>query len=266
MLKMMKTCIGIIGGSGLDDPSLFTAKQEQDACNRYGQPSSALRYGRIAGVDVVLLSRHGKQHTLTPSGVNYRANIYALYEAGCTHILASAACGSLRENIAPGALVIPDQLIDFTHQRTTTFFNEFEPGINNAKHTPMAEPFNTFLREQLLDAGRSCHLHLVPKGTLITIEGPRFSTRAESRMFRLWGADLVNMTVATEAILANELHIPYAVAAMVTDYDSWNDHTPPLEVAELVKTFANNVDSLTALLLAAIPAIGQHHQPSQVQG
>ena len=253
----MKKRIGIIGGSGLDNPDLFTIQESTNPQTKYGCPSSELRFGKIASTEVVLLSRHGKTHTFPPSQINYRANITALKDAGCTHIVTSAACGSLREELAPGSIVIPDQLIDFTKNRQSSFFEAFEPDIANAMHTPMAEPFNYELRQLLCACAKQEHIAVHDGATLITIEGPRFSTRAESRMFRIWGADLINMTIATEAVLANEIGIPYAVAAMVTDYDSWNENTPPLKVEELLATFSQNVKTLTSLLVATITSANQ---------
>ncbi|MFH7325933.1 S-methyl-5'-thioadenosine phosphorylase [Desulfurivibrio sp. C05AmB] len=247
--------IGIIGGSGLEDPQIFTQAREVVVETRYGLPSSPLLRGRLAGREVVLLARHGRQHTIPPSRVNNRANLLALQEQGCTHILASAACGSLRPEIGPGELVIPDQFIDFTRQRALTFYEEFAPGIENARHAALADPFNAELRQLLIAAGRRQQLPLHEQGTILTIEGPRFSTRAESRMFRLWGADLVNMTISPEAILAGELGLPYAVIGMVTDYDSWKEDEPPLRVPELVAVFRGNIARLTGLMLAVLPQI-----------
>lgn len=247
--------IGIIGGSGLEDPQIFTKAREVPVETRYGLPSSPLLRGSLAGREVVLLARHGREHTIPPSQVNNRANLLALQQQGCTHILASAACGSLRPEIGPGDLVIPDQFIDFTRQRAVTFYEEFAPGIENARHTALADPFAVELRQLLIAAGRRQQLPLHEQGTILTIEGPRFSTRAESRMFRLWGADLVNMTISPEAILAGELGLPYAVIAMVTDYDSWKEDEPPLRVPELVAVFRGNIARLTGLMLAVLPQI-----------
>jgi 5'-methylthioadenosine phosphorylase len=215
------TKIGIIGGSGLEDPELLKDPEESVISTPYGNPSSSLLSGNIGNANVVLLSRHGRSHTIPPSRVNNRANIYALSKAGCTHILATTACGSLREEIGRGDLVIPDQFIDFTKHRETTFFDEFEPG--NMKHTPMADPFDERLRELVISSAEESGIRLHKKGTMLTIEGPRFSTRAESRMYRIMGADLVNMSIAPEAVLSNELRIPYASIAMSTDYDAWKD-------------------------------------------
>jgi len=254
------SALGIIGGSGLDDPQFMESPKEVVMDTPYGEPSSSFHCGIIRGCDVVLLSRHGRQHTIPPSQVNNRANIWALKELGCTRVLATAACGSLRAEIGRGCLVIPDQFIDFTHHRTTTFFEAFEPGIENARHTPMADPFHEGMQQCLLGTGRSLGLDMQDGKTLLTIEGPRFSTRAESRMFRAWGADVVNMTIAPETILANELGLPYAVVAVVTDFDSWKEDEPPLQVEDLVKVFMDNVEHVTKLLLTAIPALAQESE------
>lgn len=244
--------IGIIGGSGLDDPRFFEAADELEVDTPYGPPSSPLLRGRLAGRQVALLSRHGRRHTIPPGQVNNRANLFALKEQGCRRILATAASGSLRQDIAPGHFVIPDQLIDFTRQRIVTFHEQFPPGIENARHTPLADPFDAGLRQLLGETGRALALPLHEGGTILTIEGPRFSTRAESRMFRIWGADLVNMTIAPEAILAAELGMAYAVVAMVTDYDSWKEDEPPLLVPELVAVFRSNVEKMIALILQTL--------------
>jgi 5'-methylthioadenosine phosphorylase len=214
--------IGIIGGSGLENPEIIISPETRNLETPYGVPSSPLISGKFYGTDIVLLSRHGRNHTITPSKVNNRANIYALREIGCTHIIATTACGSLREEIGRGDLVVPDQFIDFTRQRSITFFEEFEPGKMN--HTPMADPFNKQLRELIISSAAKIYTGVHERGTLITIEGPRFSTRAESRMFRMWGADIINMSVAPEVTLANEIGIPYAVIAMSTDYDCWKEN------------------------------------------
>lgn len=211
--------IGIIGGSGLDDPSFFDVREERSVSTPYGEPSSSLKEGFVGSVPVVLMARHGRRHTIPPTQVNYRANVWALKDAGCTHILASTAVGSLREEIERGDLVLPDQFIDFTRSRKLSFFEAFEPG--SPVHTAMAEPFDASLRHAMAEELKKLGYRFHETGTVVTIEGPRFSTRAESRMFRMWGADIINMSVATEAIMANELGIPYAAVAMSTDYDSW---------------------------------------------
>lgn len=249
----MMVKVGIIGGTGLEKPGILKNPSEIPGLNRYGETSSPLLSGEMEGVKIVLLSRHGYDHTIPPSQVNNRANIYALKEAGCTHIIATTACGSLREEIKRGDIVVPDQFIDFTRHRAITFFDRFEP--HNLKHTPMADPFDNRLRALLVENARKLNFHIHDKGTVITIEGPRFSTRAESKMFRLWGADIINMSTAPEAILANELEIPYATVAMSTDYDSWKTDEKPVTWEDVLEVFRQNVDHVLKLLFAVIPKI-----------
>ncbi len=250
------TKIGIIGGSGLDDPQLMKDARELHVTTPCGDPSSALTVGTIDGKDIAILARHGRHHTHPPTQVNYRANIHALKEHGCTHILATTACGSLREEIRRGDLVILDQFIDFTRFRKISFFEAFEPGAENAKHTPMADPFSEPLRQNMIAAAKGLGFRFHERGTVVTIEGPRFSTRAESRMFQLWGADVINMSIAPEAILANEAGIPYAAVAMSTDYDCWKTDEAPVEWPEILKIFRKNVENVKQLLRVTIRSIG----------
>ncbi|MBK8884011.1 MAG: S-methyl-5'-thioadenosine phosphorylase [Bacteroidales bacterium] len=245
--------IGIIGGSGLENPDILKSRREHNPDTPYGKPSSPLLCGSLNGTEIVILSRHGRHHTIPPSKVNNQANIFALKATGCTHILATTACGSLREEIERGDLVIPDQFIDFTRHRNITFFDEFEPGKMN--HTPMADPFDRELRELLISSAVKAGLKIHESGTLITIEGPRFSTRAESKMFRIWGADVINMSVAPEVTLANELGIPYAAIAMSTDYDCWKDDEESVSWEAVIAVFNSNVSKVLRLLHEVIPAI-----------
>lgn len=245
--------IAVIGGSGLENPDILKSAEKKILDTPYGKPSSPLLCGTVKDTEVVILSRHGYNHTIPPSQINNRANIYALKSSGCTHILSTTACGSLREDIHRGDIVIPDQFIDFTRRRSITFFEEFEPG--KMKHTPMADPFDKSLRELLIANARNNGIHFHEKGTLITIEGPRFSTRAESNMFRTWGADIINMSVAPEVILANELGIPYAAIAMSTDYDCWKEDEVPVSWEQVLKVFNNNVHDVLKLLLSVIKLI-----------
>ncbi len=244
--------IGIIGGSGLDDPDILKEAKTVDIDTPYGKPSSALTTGQIDGTDVIILGRHGKQHQFSPTQVNNRANIHAMKEMGVTHLLATTACGSLREKIDRGHFVIMDQFIDFTRFRKNTFFDSFE---NGAKHTPMAEPFDAGLRKVLYDTSVGLGYPTHDGGTVVTIEGPRFSTKAESHMFRAWGADIINMSVAPEAMLANEAAIPYAAIAMSTDYDCWKEDEAPVSWEEILEVFNKNADKVKNLLVTAIPKI-----------
>ena len=242
--------IAIIGGSGLEDPSILQNPETVNIETPYGNPSSSFKTGKIGGVDVAILSRHGRDHSIPPTQVNNRANLWAIQKLGCTHIIATSACGSLQEKINRGDMVILDQFIDFTRFRNITFFEKFADG--ELKHTPMADPFNELLRNKLIEKAIELDLIYHPKGTVVTIEGPRFSTRAESNMFRLWGADVINMSVAPECILANELEIPYAAIALSTDYDCWKTDEAPVTWEDVIKVFNQNVKNVIQLLTKTI--------------
>lgn len=248
-----KIKIAIIGGSGFEDPAILKNHGEKAVETPYGNPSSIFKTGIIEGVEVVILSRHGRDHSIPPSQVNNRANIWAIRELGCTHILATTACGSLRDEIGRGDLVILDQFIDFTRHRGITFFEKFDN--NDLKHTAMADPFDELLRSLLIEKASALGLKCHSRGTVITIEGPRFSTRAESVMFCNWGADVINMSVAPECILANELGIPYAAVALSTDYDSWKTGEAPVTWEEVLRVFHQNVENVIRLLTQTIPEI-----------
>jgi len=245
--------IGIIGGSGLDDPDILKEAKDIVVDTAYGKPTSPLKTGIINDVDVVLIARHGREHTIPPTQVNYRANIQALKDQGCTHILATTACGSLRAEIERGDLVILDQFIDFTRLRKISFFEEFAPG--DMKHTPMADPYDEHLRTILIETAQELNIKHHRKGCVVTIEGPRFSTRGESNMFRIWGADVINMSIAPETALANEAGIPYAAIAMSTDYDCWKTDEAPVTWEEILEVFGKNVNNVIALLSNAISRI-----------
>ena len=245
--------IGIIGGSGLDNPDILKGAREIEVSTPYGKPTSPLKLGKINDVEIVLIARHGQGHTIPPTQVNYRANIQALKDQGCTHILATTACGSLREEIGRGDFVILDQFIDFTRLRKVSFFEEFPAG--DAKHTAMAYPYSEELRNILIETAQQLNLKYHKRGTVVTIEGPRFSTRAESEMFRIWGADVINMSIAPETILANEAGIPYAAVAMSTDYDCWKDDEAPVTWDEILEIFGRNVNNVIALLTNSITQI-----------
>lgn len=245
--------VAIIGGTGLEDPSILKNPREIEIDTPFGKPSSSFKAGEIEGVEVFILSRHGRDHSIPPTQVNNRANIWAINELGCNHILATTACGSLREEIQRGDIVILDQFIDFTRHRPVTLHENFEEG--DLKHTPMAEPFSNELRNILIEKADELKLKFHPRGTVITIEGPRFSTRAESKMFRVWGADVINMSTAPECILANELGIFYAAVALSTDYDCWKTDEDPVTWEEVLTVFNQNVNNVLQLLIHTLPAI-----------
>jgi len=243
--------IGIIGGSGLDNPEFFTETKQEQVITPYGSPSSEIRCGKIGTTDVCILSRHGKKHEIPPTQVNYRANISALKQIGCTHILASSAVGSLKEQIKPGDIVFPNQFIDFTKQRKLSFFEDFSSGI---KHTPMAEPFSETLRKILIESCEELDFKKHDKASIVVIEGPRFSTKAESFMFRNF-ADIIGMTTVPECSLAKEAGLEYASIAMSTDYDCWKDDEEPVTWESLLEIFKANVEKVTDLLVNVIPKV-----------
>jgi 5'-methylthioadenosine phosphorylase len=245
--------IGIIGGSGLDDPDILKNPVDEAIGTPYGEPSSPVKRGTIEGTEVCLLARHGRQHTIPPTQVNYRANVEALRALGCSHILTTTAVGSLREEIGRGHFAILDQFIDFTRHRKVTFFEEFDPG--KPQHVSTADPFSAELRDLLISGCEELGFDYHPKATVVTIEGPRFSTRAESHMFRAWGADVINMSVAPECALANEAGVPYASIAMSTDYDCWKEDEEPVSWQAVYQIFQENADKVTRLLRLVIPRI-----------
>ena len=241
--------VGIIGGSGLDDPQLIKNMKEKRVKTPYGHPSSPLTLGKIGGIDTVILARHGKNHSIYPTGVNYRANIHALKKEGCTHVLATTAVGSLREKIRPGDLVFVDQFIDFTKHRPLTFHDE------KVIHTPMSEPFCRNLRSVLTGCAKELKFRYHNTGTVVTIEGPRFSTKAESHMFRKLGAEVINMSTVPEVILAREAGICYQTIAMSTDYDCWKEGEEPVTWEMILSIMSKNVENVKKLLLKTISRI-----------
>jgi 5'-methylthioadenosine phosphorylase len=241
--------IGIIGGSGIDKREFFTDGKVLDVVTPYGNTSSKIRIGTVDGIELAVIIRHGVGHTITPTHVNNRANIWALKSLGVTHILATTAVGSLKEEIDRGDFVIADQLIDFTRFRKNTFHEDFVSGM---QHISFADPFNVHLRNYMIRAARELNIAHHSKGTIVSIEGPRFSSRAESIMFRQWGADIINMTTAPEASLAMEADIPYAVVAISTDFDCWKTDEAPVTAKDVLKIFGENVDKVMDLLRRTI--------------
>lgn len=242
--------IGIIGGSGLEDKLALTHVKRVKVHTPYGAPSDQLITSTMNGVAVIALARHGPGHQFTPSHVNYRANLWAFKELGATHIIATTACGSLRENIEPGHLVFIDQFIDRTTKRVQSFYEG-----PHVCHIPMAEPFCPTLRKVLSQTAATLNLPHHDQGTMVTIEGPRFSTKAESRMFRQWGGDVINMSTVPEVVLARELGLCYAAIAMSTDYDCWHESKETVTVAMVMKTMETNAANVNRLLPAVMPAI-----------
>lgn len=242
--------IGVIGGTGLGE-ALFgnAAGQDRDLDTPFGKPSSPVRIADWHGTQVALLARHGDGHVFNPAQVPYRANIYALKAVGCTHVIASGAVGSLREGIRPRDLVVVDQIIDKTYRRTPTFFDK---GL--AVHVEFAVPFCLALRELLLSVADKVDTTVHSKGTYVCMEGPAFSTIAESHMHRAWNADLIGMTAMPEARLAREAEMSYALVALVTDYDCWKPHEPGKNRQELLNEIISNLKAATSNAVTFIRA------------
>lgn len=226
--------LAVIGGSGLYSMPGLEDLEERTLSTPFGSPSSSIVLGTLEGRRVVFLARHGREHTINPSEVNYRANIYALKSLGARFVLAVSACGSLREDYAPGHRVIPDQLIDFTRRRQSSFF---AGGL--VAHIGVADPFCNQFSQQVYSACEQVQDEIVHQGgSYITVEGPRFSTKAESNLYRSWGISIIGMTTSPEAFLAREAEMHYSVMANVTDYDVW--HEEPVSVEMVMRTMQKN--------------------------
>ena len=243
--------IGIIGGSGLEDPNLMKNKKEVTIETPYGV-HTPISVGKIGNTEVAVLSRHGYHHEYSPTHVPYKANIYALSQLGCKAIIATSACGSLKEEIKPATLSFPTQFIDRTAKRDQTFGSH-----GNVVHESMAEPFDEKLRGILEKKCKSLGYKFTTDKTLITIEGPRFSTKAESNLFRSWGCDLINMSTVPEVCLAKEMKIPYQVVNLVTDYDCWREGTDAVTFEEVKKIMKENADRVKKLIIEALPEVSK---------
>ncbi|HZZ83733.1 MAG TPA: S-methyl-5'-thioadenosine phosphorylase [Anaeromyxobacteraceae bacterium] len=246
--------LGIIGGTGLGEAlGALGSGQEHRVETPFGPTSGPIVTTELGGTQVALLSRHGPGHVLNPSRVPYRANIWALKSLGVTHILASGAVGSLREDLQPRQLVVPDQVIDKTFRRASTFFEDL------AVHVELAAPFCNGLRSALVKAATGLSTRVHHGGTYVCMEGPQFSTRAESELHRAWGASLIGMTVMPEARLAREAEICYALVALPTDYDCWRPHPASVDQAKLLEEILGNVKAATQnaidLIKRAVPHV-----------
>lgn len=242
--------VGIIGGSGVDDPKVMPDAKKIKLHTPYGSTSDLVTVGKVKGIDVVVIPRHGDSHRINPSNVNYRANIWAMKELGVTHIIAPTACGSLREDIKPGHLVFVDQFIDMTTKRAQTFYEGTE-----VCHISMADPFCAKMRSVLVEAAKSLGLEHHSKGTVVTIEGPRFSTRAESNLFISWKCDVINMTTVPEAVLAREAAICYQPIAMSTDYDCFMETEEKVTIEMILQVMHKNAENVKKIILDAIPRL-----------
>ncbi len=245
----MQAEIGIIGGTGLYDPKLLKNVEELTVETPYGKPSDSITVGELAGKGVAFLPRHGKKHTIRPTDINVRANISALKKLGVKRILAPSTVGSLKEEYHPGEIVFCDQFIDRTTRREQSFYTE-----NKVCHISVAEPMCPELRQNLIAVAKTMGIKMHETGTYVCIEGPRFSTKAESKMYRQWGADVVGMTLVPECVLAREAEICYASISTVTDYDVWKDHPVCVDdVVKIMKTNIENVKRIIAETVAKLP-------------
>ena len=240
----MQAEIGIIGGTGLYDPELLKNVEEVTVDTPYGAPSDAITVGKLAGKSVAFLPRHGKKHTIRPTLVNSRANIFALKKLGVQRILAPSAVGSLKEDYKPGDIVFVDQFIDRTTKREQSFYTG-----SKVCHISVAEPMCPQMRQTLIAIAKDIGIQTHTTGTYVCIEGPRFSTKAESKLFRSWDADIIGMTLVPECVLAREAEVCYASISTVTDYDVWKDH--PVCANEVVATMKASAVKVKRIIMEA---------------
>lgn len=247
--------LAVIGGSGLYEFPYLENTVTHEVETPFGFPSSPIIVGELVGKKVAFLARHGIGHVYMPSEVNYRANIFALKKLGVNRIVSISACGSLREDFHPGDIVIPNQVVDLTHRRPRTFFGE---GI--VVHTSVAEPFCESLSNLLIDAARSTEANLHTCGTYVTIEGPRFSTKAESNLYREWGMSVIGMTACPEVFLAKEAEICYATMAHVTDYDVWHISEKPVTAEMVVEVLNKNTSTAQKAILELVKNLEEENR------
>jgi len=240
---MTQSVLGIIGGSGVYDLPGLTNPQELAIESPWGAPSAPLVRGEIDGLPIVFLARHGKGHRLGPTDINYRANIDAMKRAGVTDLISVSACGSFREELSPGTFILVDQFIDRTFAREKSFF-----GAGCVAHVAMADPVSPGLAERLEAAAQAEDISCKRGGTYLVMEGPQFSSRAESELYRAWGCDVIGMTNMPEAKLAREAEICYATVAMVTDYDCWHDDHRDVDITDILRVVKGNADKAARLI------------------
>ncbi|GAB4240695.1 MAG: S-methyl-5'-thioadenosine phosphorylase [Methyloligellaceae bacterium] len=253
---MTKSVLGIIGGSGIYDlPGLENVRTRR-IHTPWGEPSDELGFGEIAGLPLVFLPRHGRGHRLGPSQINYRANIDAMKRAGVTDLISVSACGSFREELTPGSFVLVDQFIDRTFAREKSFF-----GAGCVAHVAFADPVSPLLVDKLEAAAKQEDIPCRRGGTYLAMEGPQFSSRAESHLYRSWGCDVIGMTNMPEAKLAREAEICYATVAMVTDYDCWHDSHEDVVIDDILRVLRENVAKAARLIAAVARDFPKEHEP-----
>ena len=246
-----RAMIGVIGGSGVYDIDGLENVRWETVESPFGKPSDQLMFGRLAGVDLVFLPRHGRGHPLSPTDINFRANVDALKRAGVTDVVSVSAVGSFREELAPGTFVIVDQFIDRTFERRQTFFGE-----GMVAHVSMAHPVCARLGDRLETAARSLNIPMARGGTYLAMEGPQFSSLAESELYRSWGCSVIGMTNMPEARLSREAEMCYATVAMVTDYDCWHPDHDNVEVGDIIRVLVSNAGKARDLVRAVVPMFG----------
>jgi 5'-methylthioadenosine phosphorylase len=256
---MTKSVLGIIGGSGIYDLPGLTNVREQRIESPWGEPSAPLRVGEIEGLPVVFLSRHDKGHRLSPSDINYRANIDVLKRAGVTDLVSLSACGSFKEELPPGAFVLVDQFVDRTHKRESSFF-----GKGLVAHVSIAHPVSPLLRAHLRDAAKAEGIPSHWGGTYICMEGPQFSTYAESMTYKQLGYSVIGMTNMPEAKLAREAEICYATVAMVTDFDCWHPDHDAVTVQDIIKVLLANAEKAKGLVARLARDFPRQHEPCPI--
>src|SRR5580704_15483931 len=254
---MTKTVLGIIGGSGVYDIPGLEDRRWKRVASPWGEPSDELLFGRFKGVDLVFLPRHGRGHIHSPTSINYRANIDALKRVGVTDVISISACGSFRENLAPGTFAIVDQFIDRTHAREKSFF-----GKGFVAHVSMAHPICPKLADALVEACAEEDIPHAKGGTYLAMEGPQFSSLAESNLYRSWGCDVIGMTNMPEAKLAREAEICYVTVAMVTDFDCWHPDHDHVQVSDIIKVLTGNAENARRLVMRVAPKLGPVRTPS----
>jgi 5'-methylthioadenosine phosphorylase len=255
---MAKAVLGIIGGSGIYDLPLDKAREERIA-SPWGEPSGALRIGEIAGLPIVFLPRHDKGHRLSPSDINYRANIDVLKRAGVTDLISLSACGSFKEELPPGTFVLVDQFVDRTHKRESSFF-----GKGCVAHVSMAHPVSPRLRIHLAAAAATAGINVVRDGTYVCMEGPQFSSYAESITYKNLGYSVIGMTNMPEAKLAREAEICYATVAMVTDFDCWHPDHDAVQVSDIIKVLLANAEKAKQLVAQLAKDFPREHEPCPI--
>jgi 5'-methylthioadenosine phosphorylase len=248
---MAKALVGIIGGSGVDQIEGLVNQEWREVSSPFGCPSDKLLFGQIADKPIVFLPRHGRGHRLSPSSINYRANIDVLKRSGVTDVVSLSAVGSLKEKYQPGHFVLIDQFIDRTFAREKTFF---EAGC--VAHVNFAQPISSRLKDALYNSCKKLNIPAHKNGTYICMEGPQFSTVAESHLYRSWGCDVIGMTNMPEAKLAREAELPYATVAMVTDFDCWHPEHESVTVENVIKVMGKNTENACKLLRDVLPNIG----------